>query len=147
MLQCSVVSNMTMNGRLNPWRNCRRAFLNIRLFFMCQGLGSVSGQSSAGSRTEIIIQLRSHFRSILVQFQLSGWLLLGARAPSPAPRRRSETVFEGPKEIVSELIFALRAHCGRGRPRSQRKEASPLQIEPAPAGGWVSLVVARASCA
>src|SRR6266404_94201 len=39
MLQCNVVSNITMNGRLNPWRNCRRAFLNIKLFFILRWRG------------------------------------------------------------------------------------------------------------
>jgi len=42
-------------------------------------------------------------------------LLLGARAPSPAcaSQRRAD-------------LFALRAHCGRGRPRSQWNEARNL---------------------
>ena len=43
MLQCSVDSNITMNGRLNPWRNCRNAFLNIKLFFMLFGLTFFEG--------------------------------------------------------------------------------------------------------
>src|SRR6516165_5191166 len=34
MLQCSVVSNITMNGRLKPWRACFNAFLNIKVFFI-----------------------------------------------------------------------------------------------------------------
>src|SRR5260370_34417328 len=33
MLQCSVVSNITMKGRLNRCRNCRSAFLAIKIFF------------------------------------------------------------------------------------------------------------------
>jgi hypothetical protein len=33
MLQWSVVSNITMNGRLKPCRAWRSAFLSIKLFF------------------------------------------------------------------------------------------------------------------
>lgn len=40
-------------------------------------------------------------------------LILGARAPSPAPR------WQMIKKVQCDNHFALRAHSGRGRPRSQ----------------------------
>ncbi len=49
---------------------------------------------------------------------------LGAWAPSPAERRRRK-VFSKEIRTVFKLSFP-RAHCGRGRPRSQRIEASQL---------------------
>ena len=53
-----------------------------------------------------------------------GELTLGARAPSPA--ERANTRF--PKSMTPRL-FALRAHGGRGRPRSQYDRLASNRID------------------
>src|SRR6266516_589963 len=57
----------------------------------------------------------------------SGCLLLGARASSPA--RAEDDASQMPGKILRHEIFALRAQCGRGRPRSQ-KQSLVFEIDP-----------------
>src|SRR5438132_13209390 len=51
MLQCSVVSNITMKGRLKRCRNCRSAFVNIKDFFKAKSsLDASAGRDDSLSR-------------------------------------------------------------------------------------------------
>src|SRR2546421_11528638 len=51
MLQCRVVSNITMKGRLKRCRNCRSAFVNIKDFFKAKSsLDASAGRDDRPSR-------------------------------------------------------------------------------------------------
>lgn len=67
---------------------------------------------------KVTLALHEQATPVLMQFRLSDLLLLGTQAPSPALRRRRKWFH--PLSVGEGVInFALRAHCGRGRPRSQ----------------------------